>query len=362
MIVSRAAGWGRPVRPLPPRAPRASALALALLTVAALAGSAPAGSQAPPATYGARPAVYGTADEPQVGFAHGIEDGWHVADAVEIFNYTGQPIPFLIYGADMVATATGDPVPAAGDAERTGAGAWIEVGNGRVEVPPHSSVVAPFEIRVPYGTPPGPHTAAVLVELDRGTASGMVVNRTRIGLPVTVDVVGAIDLGVEVGAVRWQGGDDGLRFTVPVTNTGTTSFVLTGYVRVGEPDGPVEADPVLTPGGFFLAPGRSAEVEATWSDPPWLGRVTAAAVVQATVAGHPPATVTGDEVSFWIVPWRTLGFALALAVGLFVLLRTTRDLRHAWLWRRREERALVRVHRAERAEREARERTDHPVA
>jgi hypothetical protein len=302
-------------------------------------------SPAPRASYGARPAHHGDPDLPVGSYLHTLEPGTSVDDGVEILNLTDDGAVFLVYATDLVPVAGGTVAAAARDAEVTGAGAWIVFDDERAYVPPRSAVVAPFDALPSLSGPLRAYSAAVLVERDTDEGRGTITSRTRIALWVDIEVLGPIDLGAALGDLGWARTDDGLRFTMTVENTGSVTFVAGGDVLVSgtSPDAAVPFEPVAD-----VVPERTVEVTALWTDPPWLGRVVAQPIVAAMVDGRPPREYVGDEVAFWLVPWRDLAVIAGAVVALALLWWATRDARARWRARRREERELVREHRARR--------------
>jgi hypothetical protein len=358
-VTRRPAARGRPARgPSPWRAIAAGlACSVALTGAAPTPGPSPSpdtaggpipattASPAPRASYGARPAHHGDPDLPVGSYLHTLEPGTSVDDGVEILNLTDDGAVFLVYATDLVPVAGGTVAAAARDAEVTGPGGWIVFDDERAYVPPRSAVVAPFELAVPVGTAPGSYRAAVLVERDVDEGRGTITSRTRIALWVDIEVLGPIDLGAVLGPLAWARTDDGLRFTMTVENTGSVTFVAGGDVHVSGTlrDTVVPFGPVVD-----VVPERTVELTTVWSDPPWLGRVVALPIVEATVEGRPPRDVVGDEVAFWLVPWRDLAVIAGAVLALALLWWATRDARGRWRARRREERELVREHRARR--------------
>jgi hypothetical protein len=137
--------------------------------------------------YGARPAV-SDGGRSSGTFILAVEPGASTSDGVEIFNFTNEPSSFDVYAVDVVLTSDGARTPALRNSERTGPAAWIRVDKPIVAVPAQGSLIAPFAVTVPSETPPGAYTAALVVEPLRGETSGTIVNRTRIGLWVEVQV------------------------------------------------------------------------------------------------------------------------------------------------------------------------------
>jgi hypothetical protein len=321
--------------------------AIVVLTFAASPANQPAG----PATdlrYGARAADAASREVSGLTFDHALEAGTSIEDAVEIINYGGQPVRFEIYGADLVPTGGGGAAPAARDEEVVGAGAWVRPTRSSVAVAPYDAVLVPFTLSVPLGTVPGRHEAALLVEPVLAETSEMIVSRSRVSLRVQIEVLGAIDLGVDLGPLGRGREGRAVTFRLPVTNTGNVTFVAGGVVSVvGGGDEPLAEVP-FDPTNKALAPEVSGTFTARWDDAPWFGRVIAQPVIDVDVGDRPPVQFVGDPVTVWLVPWPQVLFTLGLAAALAALLLATRDPRHRWWERRREERQLIRDHRARR--------------
>jgi hypothetical protein len=341
-----------------------------LLLIGALLALAAAPSSDPPAerpegpSYGARPAHH--ADGPSSGrlISHAVEVDTLVTDGVEIFNFTDEPASFDVYASDMVGTSGDGLAPAARDAEVTGPGTWVTVEQETVEVAPRSSLVVPLTIEVPRGTVPGEHVAAFLVEPVRATSEENIESRARVALQVRLEVLGEIDLGVQLGPLRWRRPDGEVHLTQPVTNGGNVTFVADGKVVLTDRAGQRIAEVPLTPADRTLAPEAAVTFEAVWSDPPWFGRVTALAVVDVQAGERAPVAFEGEPVTFWIVPWTQILGAFVLLALLATILLASRERRREWRVRRREEREVLREYRARReAGGEARDPSDHqPVA
>jgi hypothetical protein len=326
--------------------------AFALIVAALLSlAAAPAPEQGDPPdgpTYGARPAHH--ADGARAGrmFAHALEVGTVVTDAVEIFNFTGEPASFDIYPADMVRASGDTLAPAARESELTGAGAWLALEEQRVEIPPRTSVLVPFTIEVPPGTVPGAHVAALLVEPIRRSTGQTIEARARVAMQVQLDVLGEIDLGVQLGSLQWRQSGREVHFDLPVRNGGNVTFVADGIVVVEGRDVVRLRDVPLLPAARTLAPGATTRFEAVWVEPPWIGRVTARAVVEAQAGDRAPVEFVGEPVTFWVVPWTSLLVAAGVLALLTAILLASRERRGQWRERRREEREVLREYRARR--------------
>jgi hypothetical protein len=339
------------------RAARWLVLGLLLVAVLQTMGAAPpperSGDQAAGPSYGVRPANH--ADGARAGrlIAHALEVDTVVTDGVEIFNFTDEPASFEVYAADMVATSGDGVAPAPRDAEVTGAGTWIEPEQQEIEVAPHRSLVVPVRIEVPRGTVPGEHVAALLVEPVTEARDQTIQARARVALQVQLEVLGEIDLGVQLGTLRWRQAGQTVRFDLPVTNGGNVTVVVDGAVVVTDRGAQPKGELLLSPAARTMAPDATTSLTAEWEDPPWFGRVTAQAVVDARAGERAPVRFVGEPVTFWIVPWASLLAAFALLAILAAVFFASRDRRREWRERHREERELLRDHRAQRRARDA---------
>lgn len=327
-------------------------VAVALLGIAPVAGAAqdPAVPE-----YGIRPGYYGHTTLPGGHFTYALEPGVSIDDSVEIFNFTDEPQRFDLYGADLITTPDGAFAPAARDADPRDSGAWITPERLNVEVEPRQSLVVPFTVTVPEGTTPGDHPGAIAVEKRIAPSSGSgVAIHPRLALRVLLTVPGEIDIGTEFGALRASREDGGVRFTLPVRNTGNVTFTASGTVAVETRslNGTDRIELTLEPRGLYAVPGGEATLQALWEDPPWLGRARANAEVEVLVGDRDPVLHTTETVTVWIVPWATIALALAALLLTSALTYLTRERRRTWLRHRREERELLRDHRAKRREHE----------
>jgi hypothetical protein len=177
--------------------PRRFACIIAAALLLALTG--PGWAVGGQSTYAARPAP-GPGDRTGGSFDLTVPAGASASDAVEIFNYTGEPTTFAVYAADAVRTTSGSLAPAAREAPITGPGSWIKVAQATVSVPPRASATVRFIVAVPQGAVLGRTTAAVLVEPQNDRSGGTVGTITRVGLWVNVEVT-AGESGAATGSV-----------------------------------------------------------------------------------------------------------------------------------------------------------------
>jgi hypothetical protein len=301
-----------------------------------------------------RPVYWEDTSLPGGHFNYALTAGTSIDDGIEILNLGPQRLRFDVYGADLLTAAGGGLAPASRGSPSRSAGDWIVPAFATVEVAPHGSVEVPFTVSIPVGTRTGNHRGALVVE--RRTSPAQETAPTidpRLAQRVLIAVRDEVDLGAEIGelvGVRERGR---IRFELPVRNTSNVTVTSSGVVTVESRGRQVELE--LSPAGLPAVPGGVAVLSATWDDPPWVGRASAAAAVDVVVGDDAPVRFASSRITLWLFP-RTLllivGGLLLVTLGLAVREGPRRRLRR-WSAERREDRAVLRRHRAQRRSRVA---------
>jgi hypothetical protein len=343
-----------------PHAVALGVLALLVASQPAIATDDDAVGAAP--EYGIRPALWADTELPDGHFTYALEPGTEIEDGIEILNFTAEPLTFDVYGADLRTARDGGFAPAPRGAAAEVSGDWIVPAVPSIEVAPNRSATVAFTVSIPIGTAPGDHPGAIVVERQTEPADGAGITfQPRLAQRVLINVPGEVDLGVELGALTAVHEDGQVRFELPVRNTGNVTFTTSGTVEI-EVWGR-ERSLSLSPDGVYAVPGGEATLTSVWVDPPFLGRATANAELDVTVGNDAPVRATSTSITVWLVPWTALLLALALLLlllGLGIADGPRRRLR-TWNDHRREDRALLHHHRADRRAREAASRRAPPV-
>lgn len=318
----------------------------AVLSVAGMVGIAMGAESSP--DYGVRTARLNDAERPGNSFDHAVESGTSITDAVEIFNFTADPMSFDVYATDMVAMSNGGLTAASRTAEVAETGGWIVVSAESVEVPPNDSALVDFDIVVPVGAPPGEEFAAVIVEPPTEPTGGTIESKTRIGIRVNIEVIGEVNLGVALGDLTSERVGGTVRYRLEVGNTGSVTFETGGTATITDWSDATRAEVVLEPAGVFVAPGEQVVLIADWTDPPLFGRFDTTATVQAIVGDREPVLFEAGVVTLWIIPWLLVLGVLVLTLAAVWVVFVTRTRRKLWLERRREERQVLRDYRRNR--------------
>jgi len=210
------------------------------------------------------------------------------------------------------------------------------------------AVLVPFDLTVPVGTAPGDYAAALLVEPELADTGGQIVNRARIAMRVDIEVPGEVDLGVAVGDVTWTRTDEGIRFTTPVTNTGSVTFGAGGHTQVeGWRTTPTAL--VVGPADLYPGPGSTVTAYADWDDPPLFGHFRVSTTIDATVGPRQPVRFVSAEIDVWLIPRALIAASLGSVVVVAGAVLATRGPRRRHRDQRHAEREMVRRFRDEQA-------------
>jgi len=308
-----------------------------MLMVIAIGGAAAQTSLA----FGARPAHDPAAMRPDSRFVHAVEPGVAISDAVFISNFSNAPSEFAVYAVDMVRTGNGGLAPGPRSAEVVGSGHWISVHQDTVVIPPRTSDVVGFDIKVPSGTPPDRYTTAIVVEPVEAVGSGAISAKTRIGLPIRLQVLGTINLAIGLGPVETTQSNEGVAIGVLVSNQGDVTFEVSAVAEAQGWLGGAFDVANLVPTNRYVGPGEQTYVRGVWEDPPLFGRYHVRAIVKGTVGTRQPVAVESEEGTVWLVPWTAIIVALVVSALVAWFLWATRESRHRHAEQRRREKELV---------------------
>ncbi|MBI4133105.1 hypothetical protein HY478_00675 [Candidatus Uhrbacteria bacterium] len=269
-----------------------------------------------------------------------LEPGGEYSRTIRVYNEGTVSVRVHPEVLEVVGTESGEPsfvTPV--DFDSTSVTEWIgrpatfELGAGEwVEVP--------FTIKVPPEAAPGTVAAAVLftsIPLEEG---GAVTVFGRTGPIVLVTVQGEIEAAgriiefVPVGPALGRGLYDAVpqSFLVRIENTGSIVLVPQGTITIANMFGAAVATMGVNNDGRRALPQWTRSFEETRAGElpengflrEWrafgLGRYHATVTVQIGEAAHQ------ENITFWVVPWRTMSLAAAGLLTLVLAGRARRKL------------------------------------
>lgn len=271
----------------------------------------------------------GTAEQPgeRPFFSYQVAPGSVVRDSVTVWNPSGEPLALRTYAQDAINGPSGALDLRTADQAPTDVGAWVQLDNEQVVVPPRSGVPISFTVTVPPSSAPGDHTGgivAVLAGQGSGSDGKNVVVDNRVGARLYVRVLGPVNPALEIdrletdyrGVVNPIGGGE-LAVTYTVRNAGNTRLQGEQSVRVQAPFGWSLQERQLEPLPELL-PGSTYTRTEVFTGVPQVLRVTAELQVTPTGGrGAPaePAEPVVRSASSWAVPWVLVVALIGAAVG-----------------------------------------------
>jgi Bacterial protein of unknown function (DUF916) len=329
-------------------------LLVSLMAGLALAGAAPmvAASAAPsssgqasiatvaspaPAEFGAGPAS-ATKLDGRPYFTYDASPGGSLEDHIAIENFSTKPLKLNVYTVDARSGPNGDFVYAPAAAARKQVGAWLTVDNTtllQLTIPPRTTAIEPFRLKVPANASPGDHAGAVIVSINGVVRSKhqKLKLEQRIATKVIVRVSGPLHprLSIQNLHASYSGSlnpfaSGAITVTYTVRNTGNALLGATQQVSVhglfgsAQHAASLKSVPLLLPGGSYQVKTRVPGV---------LPEVWVTASVRLGPEGlrgdvNPGIHVSTASVTVVTMPWVLLVIVVALLV--FIIVRNWRRL------------------------------------
>ena len=317
----------------------ATALAGALLTSPASAGTPPRTDPAPAAgaaTFGIQPATATARDKTRDSFTYQATPGAKKTDYDAVSNYSTSPLTLRIYATDAYNTADGGFTVLPLATKPRDVGLWVSFSSTALTLPAKSSQILPFTLTVPADAKPGDHVGGIMLSLTTQAADakgGQIAVESRVGTRLQVRVPGALKAQLTVShvSVSYHGssnpfGGGSVTVSYTVANTGNVRLSGTQKVHVTSLFG--GSKPSLpVPDVKELLPGDQERVTATVrSVLPSFTSTAHISVVPTPVVGDmdPVLAAVDEDASVTTIPWPLILLVLALAA-----------IGGVWVWRRR---------------------------
>lgn len=213
---------------------------------------------------------------------------------------------------------------------------WIELSRGVIKLSPGEERDVPFTVSIHSGASAGEHHARISfasgATRDDAERSGPVAEVT-----VNLEVV---DDAKEILQIKSFSSDSGVVFTgddvlfrYHLENVGNRAEQPTGEIRIYDRRGREVASVDVNKDGRTISPDQTSQLASAWSAADGFGKFKAAINVRY---GRAQTASVQDIAYFWIIPWKQLLMALAVAL---VALLVIAFYFHRWL----EERHFVKL-------------------
>ena len=205
--------------------------------------------------------------------------------------------------------------------------AWLKPAYPDLNVAPKQEITLPFSVDIPANADPGSHWGALLaITAPAAQSNGAAVN-VRTGVILLVHVLGPVTekLVLESVSVPRFAESPPIPIEARFRNEGTVHEAPQGTIEVRNLFGSVVATGTLPVRNVL--PGVVRRIGRSVGEGVWLGQYVV--MVRATYGEKGEELVARKVI--WVVPWRTQGWKLLLALGftLWVILAKKR-FRRAW--------------------------------
>ncbi len=326
--------------------------AAALAAAAFVASPAIATVQTPQApaqkVFGVKAASYGETTLKNGNFTYDLARGASVRDGAILINYTDRPINLHVYPADVSSAEGGGLAAKQRDATMRTVGNWLTLDDPEqavVGIGPRGRLTVPFTLSVPEFAAPGEYPGALVVAADLGDGSQAISVETRAALFVRLRVPGKVDQRASVSSPNTRAVPGGSRFETTITNRGNVLFTILGQIELRRDDKRIDSVE-LSPREIYVIPNGKATLSGVWSQPPRLGRVQAVAHIRTFINGEEAKVFSSEAKNLAFVPWKLVGGVLGLLAAAALAWLLLRDRVRRWRTRRRQDREMVRRHRA----------------
>jgi hypothetical protein len=237
-------------------------------TTGAGTGGSSSGTSSSNATFGIQPATTKGPDS-RAGFSYEATAGAAKVDYVAITNYTASPLNLHVYATDAYNSADGGFTVLPSTTKPRDIGLWITLAKQFVAIPAKTTVVMPFDLKVPANASVGDHSGGIMAALTTmayDAKGNQVAIESRVGSRVALRVPGALRGGVTITAVSVDFHDSWNPFAAgyatvsyTVNNTGNVRLAGTQSVSISSLFGGSKQSPAIA-GIKELLPGDSIRV------------------------------------------------------------------------------------------------------
>src|SRR5438552_4015297 len=253
--------------------------------------------------------------------------GDQVESSFKFWNGTDTDLPVHLEGADIGPQDEEGHATVEREDATNSLKAWLKPAYPDLNVAPKQEITLPFSLHITANADPGSHWGALLaITAPAAQSNGAAVN-VRTGVILLVHVLGPVTekLVLESVSVPRFAESPPIPIEARFRNEGTVHEEPQGTIEVRNIFGSVVATGTLPVRNVL--PGVVRKIGTSVGEGFWLGRFVV--MLHATYGEKGEELVTRKVI--WVVPWRTQGWKLLLALGfaLWVIVARQR-FRRAW--------------------------------
>jgi hypothetical protein len=258
-------------------------------------------------------------------FNYALPRGGQLLDGLLIVNHGRTPLAVSLSGADAFTTDDGSIDLQGEEVKPKDIGAWVQLDETTVRVPPGRSVDVPFRLALPDTAAPGDHLGGIVALVKQaGTTDRLATIKIRLQVSGELKPALAVeDLKVHYSGTPNPFGEGSVALTYTVRNTGNTIVAARQAAAVTGPFGIFTADTGQLADSPPLLPGESWKVAASIPGVPPALRLTGTVTVAPLLKTAPQPTKAATA-HVLTIPWTLLLLLLACAAVLTLAILSRR--------------------------------------
>jgi hypothetical protein len=250
--------------------------------------------------------------------------GGHIESSFKLWNGTDEFLPVHLQAVDVGPQDEEGHAAVEGEQAANSLKAWVTPEHPDLNVAARQEITLPFSLDVPANADPGSHWGAIVAVTAPAAGGGGAAVQVRTGTILLVRVLGNAkeELTLDSLTAPRLAESPPIAVEARFRNEGTVHEAPLGTIEVRNMLGWLVATATLPVRNVL--PGAVRKSEVPVGDGLWLGRYTVSLHATYGDAGAPLAA----ERTVWVVPWRTQGWKVALAILLIaVVIRHRRRFR-----------------------------------
>ena len=250
-----------------------------------------------------------------------IDPGSVVQGTLRITNVSGSQQTYAVSARDVEdVSAEGQAVfKKVSDDSGLELSSWVTLDRNTITVGPNQTESIGYVISVPENAPPGGHFGGIFFarKADETTELGVSIGfevGTLMNIQVNGDVVESIEIREFSSDKTIYSGPDA-KFTTTLFNTGTVLQRPRGALQIVDMFGNQVDTLTVNENAAGALPGKERVFTVDWEEAEeglYIGKYTA---VLSVAYGQEQSATASRELTFWIIPFKTVGTALGILIA-----------------------------------------------
>lgn len=250
-----------------------------------------------------------------------VQPGSTYNDSLKVTNDSSESITLYPYIRDFEAQGEeGTARLVDPGTEKDGISAWLNMDTSSLDFQPGETKAIPFSIVVPENASPGGHYGAIVVGTrapdlkinteDKGAA---IATAQEVASLILVQISGEMDVNADIREFKtdrsFYNSPFQISFSTRIENKGNIHIKPRGEIKITDMFGKTVTTLDLNKQGSNVLPQTMRKFNNEWKEKGGYGRYKASLALSYGVSADNGGTGMQSlfsEVTFWIIPWRTI--------------------------------------------------------